>query len=64
MRDKQGMWLHYCHSDQGWWYTIGPDEECTWCGRVEEDEPSHFLMAPPLQNMDADQRSRADSLRT
>ena len=62
MRDKQGMWVHHCPSDQGW-YGIGPDEECIWCGRTEEDEPPHFLTAPGASDMDADQRSRADSTR-
>jgi hypothetical protein len=62
MRDKQGMWLHYCRSDYGW-YAIGPDEACTWCDHTEGDEPPHFLTAPGASDMDTDRRSRADSTR-
>jgi hypothetical protein len=55
MRDNEPMWLHYCHSDHGW-YSIGSDEACTWCGQVEANEPPHFVRVPPLQNMDASGR--------
>jgi len=63
MRDKQGMWVHHCPSDQGW-YGIGPDEECIWCGRTEEDEPPHFLTAPGASNMVAAIRRGCEQMLT
>ena len=58
MRDKDGMWLHYCQSDHGW-YSIGIDEACTWCGQEEANEAPHFATSPPLQNMDESGQRRS-----